>query len=304
MNGRAPGSGRLVLLAVLATLDVVLVAGSLRLDGELGAAANSVGPAVGLSPVDPFPSTDSGIPGEARVLLDAAGTDALRVRGPGTCGGDAALEKTTDGGRTWTDLTVPAAGVLRVALTDSASGFLVGTDTACTPAMYRTEDGGQTWTRADGPAGVWHRAVQSDVRHLHSPSRRVAVPCREPSGLADLASLGVRAAAVLCTDGSVYRTSDSGVRWAEQGTVTDATAIAFPTASVAYAAAPATDTCGGVEIRTSTDGGAQWEVTACLTDASPTGGTALSFSDARNGMVLAGDATYRTNDGGVTWTTA
>jgi photosystem II stability/assembly factor-like uncharacterized protein len=64
--------------------------------------------------------------------------------------------RTTDGGRSWNQLSLPAVQIDAVDFSDSQNGWAVATDQSAVPRslVFSTRNGGDTWTQlADPPAG-------------------------------------------------------------------------------------------------------------------------------------------------------
>jgi photosystem II stability/assembly factor-like uncharacterized protein len=305
MGGSAPARRRLLLLAGIVALDVVLISVALRprpAADVAGASATAASADVSAAVIPTTKATVVPPAGRAAVLVDLAGATAVRVTTPGTCAaGGAAVQVSTDAGTTWTDVDVPVRTVLRVRVTGAGTAALIGAGGDCRPAAYQTTDAGRSWPRAGDTAGMWHRYGRSAAR-LHTPAADVALPCPGGVALTDLAPGSPTVATVLCADGSVHRTTNGGTRWERRGEVPGAVAVNQSSAARLVAAVTGSARCAGIEIRTSTDGGAIWTVTGCAADAPAEGGAGLTFGDPERGLLVAGTATYRTADGGATWT--
>jgi hypothetical protein len=295
------------LLAGIVALDLVLIAVALRPRPAVDVAGAAATPASADSSQTPDPtptvtSTEAPIAGSAALLVDLAGTTAVRVTAPGTCAsGGAAVQVSGDAGVTWSDVEVPVRIVLRVRVTGAGAAGLVGAGADCRPAAYQTTDAGRSWPRAGDTAGTWHRYGRSAAR-LHTPAADVALPCPGGVALTDLAPGSLTLATVLCADGSVYRTTNGGTRWQRRGELAGAVAINQSSAARLVAAVTGSDGCDGIEVRTSADGGATWAATGCAADARADDGVGLTFGDADRGLLVVGSGTYRTSDGGTTWT--
>ena len=87
------------------------------------------------------------ISGGIRFLFDA--TTPGTVYGPGLQNGQFGLQKSTDGGKTWTPLMTPFSNPYAVA-DPVRAGYLYALDNSI---FYRTEDGGATWQSFPFPAG-------------------------------------------------------------------------------------------------------------------------------------------------------
>ena len=168
--------------------------------------------------------------GPALPLEVVSATVALRAQ-PGSCAsGGGTLQRTTDGGRTWATLKVPATSILRVRSTSPSSFWLVGTSKGCVPELYRTADAGKTWATEAGTKNAWHPlpVPASGVvpTQLHAPTGDVALPCAQGVGLVDLAGITLSDAVVLCADGTVFATADGGATWRARTAVPSSGALA------------------------------------------------------------------------------
>jgi hypothetical protein len=307
MGGIAPSRRRLLLLAGILTVDVVMVALALRPRAavELVEAAP-----VGVSTPDANVSSPvaSGEPSPAladpALLADLSEATAIRVTSPGSCdNGVPEVGFSVDQGRTWIDVDVPVSTVLRVRVTGARSAVLVGAGQDCRPTLYQTGDAGASWSPAGTTDGTWHRYNPPEDR-LHAPARVVRVPCGGEVALTDLAPFSLATAAVLCADGAVYGTARSGASWTRRDALPGAVALNHPTEDTLVAVIDGQKGCDGLGVQTSTDGGARWTVTGCIEDATAGSGVALTFTDADRGLLVTGDATFGTADGGASWSAA
>jgi hypothetical protein len=105
---------------------------------------------------------------------------------------------------------------------------------------------------------------------------------------------------VLCADGLLRSTADSGSSWTDSGKVTGAVALAVLPATPAqtYVAILRAPGCAGVEVRRVD----QSVATSCITTAVPkdAGQIALSLVEG-GGWLTVGDTTMRSTDKQVTW---
>jgi photosystem II stability/assembly factor-like uncharacterized protein len=231
-------------------------------------------------------------------------TTAARARDRGSCTkGGAAVQLTSNGGRTWRNLKTPVRMVLRLRWTGARSGWLVGANADCRPVMFRTIDTGRTWSRERSTRGAWHLLADPRVRRLHAPYRDVASPCAARVGLVDLAPVSLSTAVALCADGRTYRTTDGGGRWQRRGDVRNALAIGFGTDAAGFAVVPGGGRCIGLQVLASADAGRTWRPSGCVPGArGPVVG--LDFADPVNGIFATGSTVYRTKNRGVTWSSA
>jgi hypothetical protein len=205
------------------------------------------------------------------------------------------VERTGDGGRSWTPVPVDGA-VLRVRATGPASAFaVIRRGPGCDLAFVEGEAGGP-W--ADDPPSLdvaWYLADEGSTAAVHSPVGSRPGPC--PDALVDLAPRSGVEAAVLCADGSVHRTLDAAATWAAVGAVPGAVALADAGTEHLVAALGSARCAHGVEVVIA---GASQPV-ACVPapDAAP-GQVALSVAG-KAAWLWAGDVVAVSRDGGRTW---
>jgi photosystem II stability/assembly factor-like uncharacterized protein len=175
------------------------------------------------------------------------------------------IQRSTDGGSTWTQQAAPGWGVYDLAFADATTGVAVGSE------IWRTDDGGSTWTHV--AAGTLQGLV--DVAFA-SPTVAVAV------GGADL-----------------WRSDDGGSTWSPLVTgETNLWAVAFGDGSTGLIAGPA-----GALLRT-TNGGLDWASVSLPTwpGGPPLGIVDVGFFDATHAVAIDGfGAVLCSADGGASW---
>jgi len=223
---------------------------------------------------------------------------AWRVRVGSCSAGGATVAATTDGGKTWANAKAPLRTVVRVRLVDAQSAFVIGADASCVAELKNTTDGGGTWESAIDVGRAWFRDPK-DPRVVGAPGPSTSQPCGARA-VVDLAALSTGNARVLCADGQVRSTSNSGSTWTDLGRAAGAVALAVPLANLAqtYVAVLNAADCAGVQVRRVD----QRIATACVVTAAPRdqGQVALSLVDG-GGWLTVGDKTMRSTDNLVTW---
>jgi photosystem II stability/assembly factor-like uncharacterized protein len=206
--------------------------------------------------------------------------------------------KTTNGGNTWTKLTIPQAGLLNsVYFTSSTTGYVVGD----IGIILKTTDGGNTWTsQTYGTGNTFYSVhfVNSNtgyaVGYGGPTSPEVILKTSDSGGTWNLKSLvypGVLRS-VIFTDantgfavgdrGSILKTEDGGSTWNEIKTTTaKLKSIFFTSVDTGYVV-------GTGPILKTTDGGSNW-----ISETVITGNTldAVFFSDANTGYAVGGYGT-------------
>jgi hypothetical protein len=235
------------------------------------------------------------------LLLDAD----LAFRGrTGTCLGGAALERTTNGGRTWRPLDAPAAAILDLRAAADGSVQVVGADERCRTQVWTSTDQGETWSGPAPASGIFAR-LPDTARSIATPTGTVKNPCPDRDvAPVSVEEISANEAAVLCLDGQVVTTSDGGATWTEVTAVGGAQALAFEGPRLGWVLVRDGGRCPGYEARITQDGGAIWQLGGCVFAALPADERllpSLSFATTEEGLADLDGETYVTGDGGPTW---
>ena len=253
------------------------------------------------------PTSDSSAPADlaaaplTRLVLAVDATHAWRVD-VGSCGdGGAAVATSSNGGRTWTSHDVPVKAITRLRATSARSAFVIGTDGSCAATMRNTSNGGTSWTSGGGVGSSWYRDAAAP-KVVHTPRGGEARPCRGGAKVVDLLPVSSAKATVLCADGQVRSTTDSGASWSASGSATGALAAA-PDGDTGTWVARTDAGCDGIAVVRAS---APTDVIGCakvsLSGVEP-GQVALSAAGS-SGWLLVGDQTLHSTDGLKTWTLA
>ena len=222
-------------------------------------------------------------------------TDAWRAAYGCSVAGN--LATTINGGSKWTKLTQPAPHILRVTMTSTMGGWVIGANADCTPTYYSTANGGQTWTTSASLSGIWV-ATSSGV---HTPAGMTATPCGTTNELPlSLAVDSSSTAVVVCSTG-IFRTVNSGKVWKPTGQVPSGRPVSAAlnaTGDGVLLMSKATG-CAGIRVATTTTAGLHWKSGSCLSGLSAASYAALTSSG--SGLISDGHAAYQTSDSGVTW---
>ena len=204
------------------------------------------------------------------------------------------LHGTTDGGKTWTDLTdriegTKPAGLCGLWVVNEQVAYGVGRFGLGPSTFLKTTDGGQSWISTDMTdlAGVLIDAYFFD----------------ENNGLIIGSTVPDDGALDMWEDlqtvhAAVFTTSDGGETWTlahqTEGLNEWGWKISFPTSTIGYVSVQGAH---GTKVLKTTDGGVSWSE-AELTQG--TGGSAIGFVDGENGWT-GGEGTVFTTDGGAIW---
>jgi len=142
--------------------------------------------------------------------------------------------------------------------------------------------------------GASHLETDPAAATLHAPYATVDPPCGRRTTL-ELQAATFEEASVLCGNGEVFSTVNSGVSWASAWRTPRAVAMAV-VGSLPVVAVPSVGDCAGLAV-----GSPGAEPIGCIEGASSTD-VAMSFSEPSAGWVVAGEQTWTSNDGGTTWT--
>ncbi|MBA3440562.1 MAG: hypothetical protein H0T92_11900 [Pyrinomonadaceae bacterium] len=191
------------------------------------------------------------------------------------------IERTEDGGRSWTSVEIPViADLTDVAFADSLHGIAVGRDTAMSVARevtIRTEDGGKTWQ---------HVGAISEAR---APINLYAVSYPDAQHAQAVGMLDR-------VNGEFLKTDDAGATWQRLSTNVDNVlrGVSFIDANTGWVVGE-----GGTILHT-TNGGATWSLQGNKEDTTNHHG--VFFLDRARGWVVGerGDV-HRTTNAGRTW---
>ncbi|MGZ4752572.1 MAG: hypothetical protein ACXVYU_15990 [Oryzihumus sp.] len=308
---RVLGTGAVIVLLVV---DVALVALALQRDDPTPATPTPVvtlpDPTDEPDPVgSPVDVTPTASPSTAEALAPAPltrlvvaldATHAWRVEVGACTDGGSAVATSADGGKTWVARLSPLRTITRLRASSAQAAFVIGADATCSAAMRTTTDSGQTWTGGAGLDRSWFRDPASTVV-IHTSRGRAVRPCQGGSAVIDLLPASTTRATVLCGDGQVRSSGDSGSTWTASGSATHALAAASDQGTDTWVARPGADQgCAGITIvRASRPTAVVGCAVVSLAGVSP-GSVALSAAGS-SGWLLVGDRTLRSSDGLKTW---
>jgi hypothetical protein len=182
---------------------------------------------------------------EAQRYLSVGGADWWRATA-GACGGPApVVERSTDGGETWTDVTPTYRGIAQVQSLDAFSAQdaeMVAALAGCESQALRTYTNGEFWESYPDVLAISRYVSPTDAATVVLPTGPVAAPCAHAWGLRASGDT----VALLC-DGRVW--SWSGTEW-QQLAPENAIALALDGSEVVVA--HTTPDCAGIALSRAT----------------------------------------------------
>jgi carotenoid phi-ring synthase / carotenoid chi-ring synthase len=220
----------LAVLAILVAVNAVLVAlllrsqsqvtaqpaGQLTIGSTLPTQDPAGGPAQGESPsLTPSPSSTPTEPKVAlptRLLVATSATQAWRAT-VGDCQTQGRVERSDNSGKSWRQAEKGTLGpIVRLGVESNGNLYAVGgAGEDCSIRYISYTAAGEIAAQTDKPRGVWFRHPKAPDE-IHGPGSARATPCK-PQHVVGLASLGTTVALLVCTDGSVMVSSNSGKSW-------------------------------------------------------------------------------------------
>ncbi|ROS60966.1 hypothetical protein EDF38_0042 [Frigoribacterium sp. PhB160] len=225
----------------------------------------------------------------------------------GTCSATSrpVLEKTDDGGSTWiaSTSTTDLSSVFRLQAVDQSYAYMVGLGgTSCLPGLTATYTSGSGFqTYPDRVASAWF-LDPANPAVVHAPGGNAAAPCATGAVLAPLDDLR---AALLCDDGVIYRTANSGVVW-DAGTIIEGASSLAATGNGYVVAGRQAEDCAGVAVvgLSASSAGAAPVAVGCAAETlaaeDTTGPIAIAATDESVWIQLGGTVTVSA-DGGRTF---
>lgn len=224
---------------------------------------------------------------------------AIRARAGECVAASGAAEQSTDGGLTWFPVPVPAVAVVHAI--DAGGGAelptLVGSTADCQPRRWQTADRGVSWRLVDGPTAEWFLRPDAPTA-VQTPEGDVPSPCPTDAAVVEIRALAGRAGVVACSSGQVIRSFDNGERWQEFGRLEGIASVSFSGDTALTAAAR--PGCAGVQILRGESG--TWTDIACVAGAEANGAGIAVLAE--SGLLVTFNGTWRTEDGGRTWSSA
>ena len=253
--------------------------------------------------VEPVETAATATVAPTRLLAALDSSTAWRASTSACPAASADPELTTDSGATWESFDAStetdASSILAIIVTDDTEMSLVTLDmAACAPQLVSTFVAGDEWRAYPERAAVVWYVDPATPDTVHSPTGDAAAPC--PT-VATIAVTGDSSAAVLCTDASVFTTTDAGATWSAPVSVPGAAALAATTGGYEIAVANSAGCVGVSLVTVSTEGVLDGTTRSCLAATVNPGETAVAVSQDGTLWLWAGDAFARSTDGGASW---
>ena len=229
-------------LVVMLVADVLLIAwifagpGEQPIEPRAQPSATSTAPTPSVSA-----SADAEEESQIRYLATASGETLWRATAAECTGRASVVERSDDGGDSWTKVPYKAQVVYRLRFTEPTVGFVVGAKKGCDETVVlSTGDGGKTWQES---------AAQSTWRALGDtvlvPGGREVEACGD-AAVRSLATVDESSALVACADGKVRRTTSGGSAWEDLATVKGVSSVAA--SGERFAIGFAADGCEGLSV--------------------------------------------------------
>lgn len=291
---QVPRSVQLGGLAALAIADVALVVAIMR----PATPAASEPPRPSTSATSPATSTSTATSTAGATTSSVAAMAvvsdqvAYRAAAAGCSVTTPGLQKTTNGGRSWTPVTVDGPGsIVRIEFTSASEGFVVGTTKDCELRVWRTSSSGAEWT-GPTPAGEFWSSLPGDTSKVNSVGG-ARTPCASGSTVVQVARVTDANTYVLCSKGVVRHTTNGGAAWTTQATVAGALALAADRQDGTRIVLAGTDgSCEGTRIWSLAESADSAQSRACLPGAKPTGAIALDAGGSSVWLTV-GDKAWR-----------
>ncbi|TFC58353.1 hypothetical protein E3O62_10905 [Cryobacterium sp. TMT2-15-1] len=256
-------------------------------------------PAV-VEPVETAASVDSPPPTRILTALDASTVWRATT---GDCpAATANPELTTDGGETWSAFDASdgtdASSILSIYITSKSEASLVTLTAAdCTPQRVTTFVAGAQWQEYPDRVGANWYVDPTDRAAVHSPTGTFPAPCTAVIALAPRTD---STAAVLCSDGTLFRTDDGAATFGPGIALPGSANLTISDDGYVILATNQAGCAGTQLLATSEELDGMLTPSGCRETAVTSGDLAVASAE---GIVWlwAGDEMIRSSDGGTTW---
>ena len=292
----------IAVLAVLIAVNLVLLFLLFRPDQALTAQPADQGP-TSASPsasTGPTPSTRQIEPAPVKRLLLATSSDTAWRTTVGDCDTAGEIERSNDGGATWERIvrTGPAP-IVQLGTEPSGNVFAIGgTRQSCAYRYVAYANDGTAIASTTRPVNVWF-STPKDRDEINGPGDTKATPCE--GHVVDLAPLDLSRALVVCDNGAVISTRNSGRTWRQIARIPNTLAIA--TEGDQYWVAGTQEGCDGVKVQSLTEksGSLTRGRTRCAPSLDVTGGQVALDVTGDTIWLWSGNKVAVSMDEGQTW---
>jgi hypothetical protein len=170
----------------------------------------------------------------------------------GDCDTPGEIERSTNGGASWERIvrTGPAP-IVQLGAEPSGNVFAIGgTRQGCSYRYVAYANDGTVTASTNSPVDVWF-STPSERDEINGPGDTKATPC--DGHVVGLAPLDLSQALVVCDNGAVISTRNSGITWRQVARIPNTLAIAAD--SNRYWIAGAQEGCDGVTVHSLTEKG-------------------------------------------------
>ena len=289
-------------LAVFLLFDVALVSYALTAQNPNAKAGSVAAPVVEPPVVEPAktPALTSLPPARILTALDAS---TLWRATTGDCPvATATPELSTDAGETWTALDASAdtdsSSILSIYVdSESEASMVTLTAEDCAPQRVTTFVAGDQWQEYPDRVGADWFVDPADRATVNSPAGSFAAPCSSVIALAPRAD---STAALLCSDGTLFRTSDGATTFGPGVALPGAANLTVGDDGYIVVATEQADCAGAQLLATPEELDGALNSVGCREEAVTPGDLAVASADGIT-WLWAGDVVSSSSDGGTTW---
>ena len=291
-------------LAVFLLFDVALVSFALTSTNPSDSSRAVVDAPV-VEPVEtsePAETTAITSPPPTRILTALDASTVWRATTGDCPAATANPELTTDGGETWSAFDASdgtdASSILSIDITSKSEASLVTlTASDCTPQRVTTFVAGAQWQEYPDRVGANWYVDPTDRAAVHGPTGTFPAPCTSVVALAPRTDT---TAAVLCSDGTLFRTDDGAATFGPGIALPGAANLAFSDDGYVIVATNQAGCAGTQLLATPDELNGMLTPSGCRETAVTSGDLAVASADGIL-WLWAGDEMVKSSDGGTTW---